>query len=102
MSRLVSIYRAVPTAVGDIVFVHGLGGDVFKTWNLDQPNSWRDWLVTNRPDLNIWSIEYEVSPSEWTGGAMPLPDRALNILALLDNWYEAPCIYLSQLRWFAR
>ena len=84
MSQLIRIYRAdVPT--GDIIFVHGLGGDAEKTWNFDRKQSWHTWITANRPDLNIWSIGYEVSPSDWAGGSMPLPDRALNILATLDN-----------------
>jgi pimeloyl-ACP methyl ester carboxylesterase len=84
MSELIPIYRA-PQASGDVVFVHGLGGDPIKTWGFDRPSSWKQWLQKNRPDLNVWSVRYDVHPSEWAGTSMPLSDRALNVLALLDN-----------------
>jgi pimeloyl-ACP methyl ester carboxylesterase len=84
MTQIIPIIRA-PSSIGDIVFVHGLGGDPLQTWGFEHSNSWKDWIQANRPDLNIWSIQYDVEPSEWQGGAMPLSDRALNILALLDN-----------------
>jgi pimeloyl-ACP methyl ester carboxylesterase len=72
-------------AAGHVIFVHGLGGNPTTTWGFDREISWHTWIKSNRPDLNIWSIGYEVAISEWAGSAMPLADRALNILALLDN-----------------
>lgn len=56
-----------------------------KTWGFDRSVFWHSWIQSNRPDLNIWSIGYEAAISEWSGSAMPLEDRALNVLALLDN-----------------
>ncbi|MDH2348701.1 alpha/beta fold hydrolase [Bradyrhizobium sp. SSUT77] len=82
--ELVSVYKA-ETATGDVIFVHGLEGDHSSSWAFDRPNSWGGWLSTNRPDLNIWSLKYDVHASEWTGHSMPLSDRALNVLALFDN-----------------
>jgi hypothetical protein len=84
MPKILAIAPA-PSPVGDIIFVHGLGGSPIETWGFQHNNSWKDWIEANRPDLNIWSIEYAVEPTEWRGNAMPLSDRALNILALLDN-----------------
>jgi hypothetical protein len=84
MSEIIPIYES-PEPVGDLFFVHGLGGDAQKTWGFDRKPSWQTWLTENRPDLNIWSLGYRVEPSEWRGGSMPLFDRAVNVLALLDN-----------------
>src|SRR5690242_20199581 len=84
MSQLLPIYRS-DKAAGHVIFVHGLGGDPMKTWGFDRSVFWHSWIQSNRPDLNIWSIGYEAAVSEWSGSAMPLEDRALNVLALLDN-----------------
>ncbi len=72
-------------AAGDVVFVHGLGGDPYKTWQYyDRPDSfWPSWLAQDIPLLNIWTVGYEAAPSAWLGTAMPLSDRARNILDLL-------------------
>ena len=83
MSELFSIYRSTEPA-GDIVFVHGLGGDAYDTWGFPDNSCWRQSITISRPDLNIWSLGYRVDLSEWSAGAMPLSDRAVNILALLD------------------
>lgn len=84
MSRIALLVRS-NAPIGDVIFVHGLGGTGDGTWGFGRTSSWHSWIARNRPDLNVWSIEYQVAPSEWAGGAMPLSDRALNILALLDN-----------------
>src|SRR5260370_1335798 len=71
--------------VGDVIFVHGLNGDPIKSWSHDnsQAGCWPYWLAKDCPDLGIWSIGYEVAASAWKGRAMPLFDRANNILAEL-------------------
>jgi pimeloyl-ACP methyl ester carboxylesterase len=84
MSRIALLARS-SAPIGDVIFVHGLGGTGEGSWGFGRNSGWSNWIARNRPDLNVWSIEYQVAPSEWTGGAMPLSDRALNILALLDN-----------------
>jgi pimeloyl-ACP methyl ester carboxylesterase len=83
MSELFSIFRSVEP-IGDVIFVHGLGGDAHETWGFPDKSAWLQSINIARPDLNIWSLGYRVDVSEWTGGAMPLSDRAINILALLD------------------
>jgi len=75
--------------IGDVIFVHGLGGDSRGTWHPEgdknDRESWLFWLGQDLPEVGIWSIDYEVEPSAWKGNTMPLTDRATNILALLDS-----------------
>ena len=72
-------------AIGDVVLVHGLGGDPYKTWQYyDRPEGfWPLWLAQDIPQLNVWTVGYEAAPSAWLGTAMPLTDRARNVLDLL-------------------
>jgi HAD superfamily phosphoserine phosphatase-like hydrolase len=72
--------------IGDVVFVHGLDGDLRTTW---QPEADDDlffplMLGTDLPRVAIWSVGYDVSSLAWKGNTMPLVDRAINILALLE------------------
>ncbi|MDB9528588.1 hypothetical protein PN498_21525 [Oscillatoria sp. CS-180] len=104
--KLISIQQNnSPNPVGDVIFVHGLGGSALGTWYADPTdtrnsklkqaqngelppqdlNFWPAWLGTDYPQLNIWSLDYDIEPSAWRGGTMPLADRANNILQVLSN-----------------
>jgi NB-ARC domain len=70
----------------DVVFVHGLQGDLRGTWTNRNGGFWPSWLAEDNADLAVWSVGYEAPASRWTGTAMPLFDRANHILAeLKDN-----------------
>ena len=75
---------------GDVIFVHGLGGDALGTWHPQEghydDNFWPKWLGEDFPDVGIWSLGYEVEAFKWKGNSMPLVDRATNILDLLDSY----------------
>lgn len=81
-----------PGRQGDVVFIHGLGGDAYSTWHpCWQPkhpnqNFWLAWLGEERPDLGIWSLHYSIEPFSWRGNTMPLVDRAVNVLDRLGNY----------------
>ncbi|SFL94800.1 alpha/beta hydrolase [Nitrosomonas communis] len=70
----------------DLIFVHGLNGNGYTTWQKDNdPNNfWPRWLGEDHPNIGVWSLEYEVSASDWNGHSMPLYNRARNSLELFD------------------
>lgn len=84
MSALRAIGATNEGASGDVVFIHGLDGNAIQTWGFDRQESWGGWLQHDRPDLNLWSLDYEVRSSTWRGRAMPLSDRAVNALAAIQ------------------
>src|SRR4051794_31740379 len=99
MSRLHPIQRALGSSRGAVLVVHGLGGDPFKTWQAGESDDdfWPRWLAQDVPDLEVWTVEYEASPSTWLGSAMSLPDRAANLLAWLETEQlpEKPLVFVT-------
>lgn len=98
MSELHRISTNVSDRVADVLFLHGLGGDAFSTWRCgkDQSSSWPHWLAEEFPDVRFWSLHYAASPTnrargfrKWfsgnrdAGDAMPLPDRAREVVDLM-------------------
>lgn len=83
----------------DIIFVHGLDGDARATWHpKDRPDAfWPTWLGEDVPAVGVWSLGYAVSASAWKGHAMPLADRATNILDLLelDGIGRRPVVFIG-------
>ena len=90
-----------PSRRGDVIFVHGLGGNARGTWHPqerhDDNNFWPAWLGEDFPDVGIWSLGYEVKPFKWKGNSMPLTDRATNTLDLLDSYEigDRPLIFIT-------
>lgn len=107
MARLIKIIGCDNAdRIGDVVFIHGLGGSGLETWHSNasavqqlqqqaqaagtevdpgQLDFWPAWLGQERPDLGIWSLEYELEPSAWKGNTMPLAERANNVLEIFAN-----------------
>ena len=86
MSRLHAISRP-DHATADVIFVHGLAGHPFRTWQHDEhsrEDSWPFWLAQQRPDLAVRCLEYDAGRSQWVGHAMPLVDRSRDILTTLE------------------
>lgn len=77
-----------PKRVLDVIFVHGLDGNAYTTWQTKDKHShfWPGWLSDELPLVGIWSLGYAVSSSAWKGSTMPLVDRATNILDRLDSY----------------
>ncbi|MEA5472433.1 hypothetical protein, partial [Spirulina sp. 06S082] len=77
-----------PDYEGDIIFVHGLGGDARGAWHPDDKRDnddfWPVWLGEDLPNLRVWSLDYDIEPFRWKGQTMPLVDRATDVLSCLD------------------
>lgn len=84
---------------GDVVFVHGLGGNAREYWHpKGEPGKfWPTWLGEDLSDLGIWSVGYDAAKFAWGGTTMPLIDRATNALALLDveGIGERPVVFIT-------
>lgn len=81
-----SIMAGERTAVRHIVFVHGLGGDSYKTWQSKSGTNrifWPEWLFEDVPDVCIWSTGYEAPKLSILNNGMGLMDRAQNICEML-------------------
>jgi tetratricopeptide (TPR) repeat protein/pimeloyl-ACP methyl ester carboxylesterase len=66
------------------LFLHGLGGHPYRTWDgSDVKSCWLGWLTDDIKGLAVWSVGYEAPISRWRGSAMHLTDRATNILMRL-------------------
>lgn len=87
----------VPSRMGDVVFLHGLDGNLRTTWQADNGLSFPEMLAEDLPRFAIWSVGYDVSPSAWKGNTMPLVDRATNILAMLEanGFGKRPIIFIT-------
>ncbi|MFC5386832.1 ABC-three component system protein [Aquamicrobium segne] len=79
---------ASPTApVLDIVFVHGLGGDQFDTWQVDPKSFWPRWLAEKFPNCSVSSFGYDSQKLAGflTGDGASLHDIALALADALTN-----------------
>ena len=66
--------------IGDIIFVHGLKGHWDTTWTNGNDRTWFNWLPRDRPDLNVWSFEYDAPISMFGGNTGALYDKAIQLL----------------------
>lgn len=68
-----------------IVFIHGLGGDLFDTWvgpGTSPDDCWLNWVGTDT-GCDTWTLEYDSALSRWHEQAMPLPDQGTQVAQLL-------------------
>jgi|APMI01.1.fsa_nt_gi predicted alpha/beta hydrolase family esterase len=85
MAELKCIYGQDKTEGLVLIFVHGLGGDLYKTWmsnSKDEATFWLDW-VAEECDCPTWTLNYDASLSAWKDNAMPLPDQGDSVLDCL-------------------
>lgn len=67
------------------MFIHGVRFSKKPVWMSSGPTPelWPRWLADDIPGLTVWSVEHDSAPTKWFGHAMPLVDRANNILPRL-------------------
>lgn len=84
MTRLIKI-AGWDRRRGSVIFVHGLGGHALDSWRRgkDRGSFWPDWLSQDIEGLDIYSLSYAAPALNWLGTAMPLQDRAVNVLECL-------------------
>jgi hypothetical protein len=85
MTQLIKVAGWSTGARLNVVFVHGLGGHAYGTWGRSTHGStfWLAWLARDIPGLTTWTLAYEAPPTNWLGTAMPIQDRAKNVLECL-------------------
>jgi pimeloyl-ACP methyl ester carboxylesterase len=108
MSELVQVSGCDnPQRRGDVVFVHGLNGNPRDYWG--EPGShWPTWVGEELPDVGLWSLGYEnaafksrrlsiLSYFGFRGFAMPLRDRAKNVLLRLglEQLGDRPLVFIT-------
>ena len=88
----------------DVVYIHGLMGHPKDTWtykdDLGKYSSaefWPEWLGQDCPEVGVWSLGYESSPSKWAGDNMAMIDRATNLLDHLDadDLGQRPLVFIT-------
>lgn len=86
----------------DVVFVHGLGGDLIKTWQHGPEQSWPQWVADDHPHVQVWSLGYPAAIGHLlrVGESAQLGTRPLAI-AIADRLRNAspsigtrPCIFV--------
>ncbi len=85
MAELIQLASAHGARTRNVIFVHGLDGDLRGTWTspLSPDAVWPKWLAEDVEGLAVWSVGYEAPVSNWRGSAMELSDRAANVLSRL-------------------
>ncbi len=78
--------------VADLVFIHGLTGDMVTTWTSpgsDDPagDYWPKWICEEVPNLNVYTLNYPTSLfGKWSQKEMTLYDRGKATLDYLASY----------------
>jgi pimeloyl-ACP methyl ester carboxylesterase len=98
MSRLIRIAHWSAEASTSVIFVHGLGGHHYGTWgDVNGGFFWPRFLAAETPGGRVYTVSYAAAATNWIGTAMPIQDRATNVLELLlteREVREAPVVFV--------
>ena len=83
----------------DVVFVHGLTGDAYKTWTSDDEDEfWPKWLQADLQHISVFTLGYPTSLFEkWAKKEMDMFERAANVLELFAgrNLGRRPIVFVA-------
>ncbi|WNF55717.1 alpha/beta fold hydrolase [Pseudomonas sp. SG20052] len=85
MAELTRVHVADSLDAVNVVFIHGLGGDVRETWMsnpLDHTTLWPKWIGEDA-QCNVWLLKYGAALSGWTDSAMHLSDLGAAFMSAL-------------------
>jgi|GEM_PF-2749883 len=101
MADLIPVYEPLKaTGKPRIVFIHGLDGDIRKTWMsnpMDEKSLWPRW-VGEDTGCPVWLLGYGAAMSRWKADAMALPRQATAVIERLSNepsLLEGPLILIG-------
>ncbi len=66
-----------PSSDFDVIFIHGLTGDKFSTWENSNGASWQRWLADDYlHEASVWTIAYGANATNWIEDDMSLDQAA--------------------------
>lgn len=90
------VSREVDDPAGDVVFVHGIGGDAHSTWtsssvsvgrgDTKQPivSNFPSVIAADFPSIRFWSLDYTANISEWQEGDIKFNELPRHCAQILD------------------
>jgi hypothetical protein len=103
MTRLIKIAEWSGARCGSVVFGR-LSGHVYDTWRrgTDDGSFWPLWLAEDIEGLAVYSLAYDAPATNWLATAMPLQDRAVNVLECLlaeADLQDGPVAFICHSPW---
>ncbi|MBE7496251.1 MAG: HEAT repeat domain-containing protein [Verrucomicrobiaceae bacterium] len=95
---LICLTAKPETCKCDVVFVHGLMGNLRDTWTHPTGGCWPEWVAQDFPEAAVWSLGYNATLSAWQEESMPLSDRGSSLVDQLCNeglGTDRPLIFIT-------
>lgn len=87
MARLIKIAGWSGEKRGIVIFVHGVRGHPYKSWESENSDgtSWPFWLAEDIKGLSVFSLSYNATLTNWRGSSIPFIDEASIALRVIMN-----------------